>query len=178
MPHKAVLSLGSNLDDRLAYLQSALDSLAGVPGVETVEVSPVYETAHVGGPPQPDYLNVVALLKTVLTAESLLEAAHAIESALHRTRTVRWGPRTIDVDLIAYDDTTSDDPSLTLPHPRAHQRLFVLQPWHDVDPDAALPGRGRIADLLMGLQDQVVIRRRELRLITTKPGTTGQEKIR
>jgi len=111
-------------------------------------VSPVYETAPVGGPDQPDYLNAVLLARTSLAARPLLGRLHEVEAAFARVRDVRFGPRTLDVDIVAYDGVVGADPGLTLPHPRAHQRAFVLAPWHDVDPDAVLPGHGRVADLL------------------------------
>jgi 2-amino-4-hydroxy-6-hydroxymethyldihydropteridine diphosphokinase len=147
-PVRVVLALGSNLGDRLANLQGAVDTLLGPPGLDYLAVSPVYETAPVGGPSQPNFLNAVLLASTMLPARAILARGQAAEAALHRVRTVTWGPRTLDVDVIAYDDVVSDDPVLTLPHPRAHERAFVLVPWHDVDPAAVIPGRGRIADLL------------------------------
>ena len=91
-------------------------------------------------------------------------AAHAIEEAFERVREERWGPRTIDVDIVAYQDVVSDDPRLTLPHPRAHERAFVLVPWHDVDPEAELPGRGAVAELLTGLGREGVAARADLEL--------------
>jgi 2-amino-4-hydroxy-6-hydroxymethyldihydropteridine diphosphokinase len=143
-----VLALGSNLGDRLANLQRGVDLLSAGPGLEDVAVSPVYETAPVGGPDQPDYLNAVLVAVTSLTARAVLYRAQAAEQALQRVRGARWGPRTLDVDVIVYDDVVSADPELTLPHPRAYQRAFVLAPWHDVDPGAVIPGKGRVADLL------------------------------
>jgi 2-amino-4-hydroxy-6-hydroxymethyldihydropteridine diphosphokinase len=142
-----VLALGSNLGNRLANLQGGVDALAG-PGLCHVAVSPVYQTAPVGGPGQPDYLNAVLVAATTLPARAILDRGHAAETALRRVRTVRWGPRTLDVDVIVYGDVISDDPELTLPHPRAYERAFVLAPWHDLEPDAVIPGRGRVADLL------------------------------
>jgi 2-amino-4-hydroxy-6-hydroxymethyldihydropteridine diphosphokinase len=111
-------------------------------------VSPVYETVPVGGPPQPDYLNAVLLARTTLPPHALLDRLQRVEVAFNRVREVRWGPRTLDIDIIAVEGETSDDPVLTLPHPRAHERAFVLAPWHDVDPAAVLPGRGGVAALL------------------------------
>ncbi len=146
-PVRVVLALGSNLGDRLANLQAAVDALCGPPGLGFVAVSPVYETAPVGGPGQPDFLNAVLLASTALPARAVLGRAHAAEAARRRVRGVAEGPRTLDVDIISYDDVVSDDPALTLPHPRAHQRAFVLAPWHDVDPDARVAGHGRVADL-------------------------------
>jgi 2-amino-4-hydroxy-6-hydroxymethyldihydropteridine diphosphokinase len=143
-----VLALGSNLGDRLETLQGAVDALDDAPGVDFVAVSPVYETAPVGGPEQPDYLNAVIVIDTALPAQLILDRAHGIEEVFGRVRGQAWGPRTLDVDVIVYGEETSDDPALTLPHPRAHERAFVLAPWHDVDPAAEIPGRGRVADLL------------------------------
>ncbi|MEU6405591.1 2-amino-4-hydroxy-6-hydroxymethyldihydropteridine diphosphokinase [Streptomyces sp. NPDC046985] len=149
-PRRAVISLGSNLGNRLETLQGAVDALEDTPGVRIKAVSPVYETAPWGVAPgaQPAYFNAVVVLKTTLPPSSLLERAHAVEEAFSRVRDERWGPRTIDVDIVSYADVVSDDPRLTLPHPRAHERAFVLAPWLDVDPDAQLPGRGPVTALL------------------------------
>ena len=143
-----VLALGSNLGDRLANLQGGVDALCARPGLSDVEISPVYETAPVGGPAQPDYLNAVLVAATTLSAQAVLERGQEAESALGRVRGQRWAPRTLDVDVIVYGTEISDDPGLTLPHPRAHERAFVLAPWHDLDPGAVIPGQGRVADLL------------------------------
>lgn len=141
----AVLSLGSNLGDRRAHLRAGLEVVAQQ--LPVVAVSPLYETAPVGGVDQPAYLNCVALVRTP-DPEAALSAAHAAEAARGRLRTTRWGPRTLDVDVVAVDALSSPDPRLTLPHPRAHERAFVLVPWLAVDPEAMLPGRGRVADLV------------------------------
>jgi 2-amino-4-hydroxy-6-hydroxymethyldihydropteridine diphosphokinase len=146
-----VLALGSNLGDRLANLQGAVDALGVAPGLDDVAVSPVYETAPVGGPPQPDYLNAVLVAATSLPPRAVLDLGRAAEAARGRVRGPRWGPRTVDIDVIVYGSEISDDPDLTLPHPRAHERAFVLAPWHDVDPGAVIPGQGRVADLLAAL---------------------------
>jgi 2-amino-4-hydroxy-6-hydroxymethyldihydropteridine diphosphokinase len=145
-----VLALGSNLGDRLASLQQAVDLLCAG-DLRCVAVSGVYQTAPVGGPPQDDYLNAVLIARTTLPAGAVLRRAQAAEAALGRVRTVRWGPRTLDVDVIAYGDEISADPGLTLPHPRAHERAFVLAPWLDADPGATLPGHGPVAGLLARL---------------------------
>jgi 2-amino-4-hydroxy-6-hydroxymethyldihydropteridine diphosphokinase len=145
---QAVLALGSNLGDRHDILQGAVDAIAGLDGVRVLAVSPVYQTVPVGGPPQPDYLNAVLLARTTLPSRELLAELHEVEAAFDRVRLVRWGPRTLDIDIITVDRERSDDPELTLPHPRAHERAFVLAPWHDVAPDAVLPGHGPVADLL------------------------------
>jgi 2-amino-4-hydroxy-6-hydroxymethyldihydropteridine diphosphokinase len=148
---RAVLALGSNLGDRLENLQGAIDALFDAPGLDFIAVSPVYETAPVGGPDQPDYLNAVIIVDTALPARTILDRAHGVEEAFQRVRAERWGPRTLDLDLITCGDETSDDPELTLPHPRAHERVFVLLPWHDIDPDAEIPGHGSVAKLLAEL---------------------------
>jgi 2-amino-4-hydroxy-6-hydroxymethyldihydropteridine diphosphokinase len=145
---RTVLALGSNLGDRLGYLQGAVDTLLARPGLALVALSPVYATAPVGGPQQPEYLNAVLIAGTTLTPAALLSACQAAEAAFHRTREQMWGPRTLDVDVIVYGDLMSDDPALTLPHPRARERAFVLAPWLDADPDAEIPGQGRVSDLL------------------------------
>ncbi|MFI2764599.1 2-amino-4-hydroxy-6-hydroxymethyldihydropteridine diphosphokinase [Streptomyces echinatus] len=165
-PKWAVISIGSNLGNRLETLQGAVDALEDTPGVRVKAVSPVYETAPWGVAPgsQPSYFNAVVALKTTLPPASLLERAHAVEEAFHRVRDEHWGPRTLDVDIVAYADVTSDDPHLTLPHPRAHERAFVLAPWHDVDPQAQLPGRGAVADLLSVITREGVAHRGDLEL--------------
>jgi 2-amino-4-hydroxy-6-hydroxymethyldihydropteridine diphosphokinase len=165
-PRRAVLSLGSNLGNRLETLQGASDALEDTPGVRIKAVSPVYETEPWGVDPgsQPTYFNAVIVLKTTLPPSSLLERAHAVEEAFHRVRDERWGPRTIDVDIVAYADVVSDDPVLTLPHPRAHERAFVLAPWYDVEPEAQLPGRGPVAHLLADVPREGVAPRADLEL--------------
>ena len=133
----AVLSIGSNLGDRLAHLQSAADAMR--PWLSAV--SPIYETAPWGPIDQDDYLNAVLVVADAEAGPNdWLARAQAVEQAAGRTRDVRWGPRTLDVDVIAVDDETSDDPAITLPHPRAAERAFVLVPWLAVDPDAVLGG--------------------------------------
>ncbi|WP_052847151.1 2-amino-4-hydroxy-6-hydroxymethyldihydropteridine diphosphokinase [Streptomyces avicenniae] len=166
-PHRAVLSLGSNLGNRLDTLQGAIDALEDTPGVRVKAVSPVYETEPWGVDPgsQPTYFNAVVLLKTTLPPASLLERAQAIEEAYRRVRDTRWGPRTLDVDIISYQGVTSADPALTLPHPRVHERAFVLVPWHDVDPDAEVPGHGEVASLLDGITERGVTPRPDLTLV-------------
>ncbi|WP_326598403.1 2-amino-4-hydroxy-6-hydroxymethyldihydropteridine diphosphokinase [Streptomyces sp. NBC_01803] len=166
-PRTAVLSIGSNLGNRLDTLQGAVDALADTPGLKIKAVSPVYETEPWGVEPgaQAAYLNAVVLLRTTLPPSSLLERAHAVEEAYQRVRDTHWGPRTLDVDIVAYQDVISDDPALTLPHPRAHERAFVLVPWHDVEPDAVVPGQGPVAELLPGLTGQDVTPRADLTLV-------------
>ncbi|AXL89331.1 2-amino-4-hydroxy-6-hydroxymethyldihydropteridine diphosphokinase [Streptomyces sp. CB09001] len=165
-PKRAVIALGANLGNRLETLQGAIDALEDTPGVRVKGVSPVYETEPWGVAPdsQPSYFNAVVIVKTTLPPSSLLERAHAVEEAFHRVRDERWGPRTLDVDIVAYAEVVSDDPQLTLPHPRAHERAFVLAPWLDVDPDADLPHRGRVADLLAAVTRDGVAPRADLEL--------------
>ena len=141
----AVLSVGSNLGDRLAHLRAAVAVL------EPLTVSPVYETAPWGGVEQDDFLNVVVVCD--YDASEAWRRAVVAETAAGRTRDVRWGPRTLDVDVVVADGS---DPALVLPHPHAHERAFVLVPWLDVDPDAVLPGHGPVADLAV---DRSTVRR-------------------
>ena len=149
---RAAVALGANLGDRGASLRSAVAAVRALPGVAVVAVSAVYETDPVGGPPgAPAFLNAVLVLDTQLPAADLLVDLHRIEDAHGRVREVRWGPRTLDLDLLAYGDLVSVDPALTVPHPRAHQRAFVLVPWAAVDPGFDVPGRGTVAGLLAAL---------------------------
>jgi 2-amino-4-hydroxy-6-hydroxymethyldihydropteridine diphosphokinase len=129
---RAYIALGSNLGDRAAHLQFAVDALSGADGVEVVAVSRVYETAPVGGPPQDAYLNAVAAVDTDRTPHALLALGQGIERDAQRVRNERWGPRTLDVDILLYDDQRVNDPELTLPHPRMWERGFVLAPLRDV----------------------------------------------
>ncbi|MBD7917346.1 2-amino-4-hydroxy-6-hydroxymethyldihydropteridine diphosphokinase [Cellulomonas sp. Sa3CUA2] len=140
-PVRAVLALGSNVGPAQETLRQAVADLAATPGIEVVAVSPLARTAAVG-PEQPDFLNAVVLTRTTLAARDLLRAAHAVEQRHGRERLQHWGPRTLDVDIVVYGDTLAVTDDLELPHPRAHERAFVLQPWAQVDPDAQLPGLG------------------------------------
>lgn len=149
----AVLAIGTNLGDREQHLARALEVLAQVPGVRIAWTGPVLETEPVGGPEQGAYLNSVIGVHTELGPFELLEAAHLAERDAGRERLERWGPRTLDVDVITYGDLVLEDPDLTLPHPRAHQRAFVLAPWHAARPDAELPGHGSIGELLPNAED-------------------------
>lgn len=127
---RAFLSLGSNLGDRRRRLREAVDSLPGV-----VRVSPVYETEPVGGPPQPDYLNLVVEVETDLSPRALLGLCHRLESAAGRMPGERWGPRPLDVDVLLVDDLVVDEPDLTIPHPRMQERRFVMAPLADIAPE-------------------------------------------
>ena len=155
---EVVLSLGSNLGDRLAHLQLGIDTLAGAGGLALTAVSGIYQTAPVGGPDQDDYFNVVALAVSALPPAAVLARCAAAEEAAGRVRAVRWGPRSLDVDIIACGELTNSDPALTLPHPRAHERAFVLVPWLEIEPDAVLPGFGPVARL-PAAQDRSGVRR-------------------
>lgn len=139
----AYIAMGSNLGDRRAYLASAADAIGALPGVEVVTLSPIYETDPVGGPAeQGKFLNCAAAVKTTLTPEALLHALHRIEADLGRDRageSTRNGPRTLDLDIVLFGDLVIDEHHLTIPHPRMHQRPFVLQPLCDLAPDAIHP---------------------------------------
>jgi 2-amino-4-hydroxy-6-hydroxymethyldihydropteridine diphosphokinase len=148
-PVGAVLGLGSNLGDRLANLQEALDRLSRVPGLRVTGTSRVYETDPVG-PPQPDYLNAVVRVETTLSPKRLLEACLGVEREMGRERRERWGPRNIDLDLLIFGREEIDQPGLTVPHPRMHERPFVLIPLLELDADPPLPGGRRLAELRMG----------------------------
>ncbi|WP_153397751.1 2-amino-4-hydroxy-6-hydroxymethyldihydropteridine diphosphokinase [Ornithinicoccus halotolerans] len=156
----AVVALGANLGRPAAAVRRAVRALGRAPGVHRVRVSPLVDSDPVGGPEQPAFVNAVALVRTRLPARELLTVLHAIEQDAGRTREVRWGPRTLDLDLVQYgtpgaaDEVRSDEPGLQLPHPRAHERAFVLLPWHRLDPDARLRLKETVApvgELLSGL---------------------------
>ena len=146
----AFLGLGSNLGDRLENLQSAVRLLDAAEGVLVAASSRVWETDPVGGPRQPDYLNVVLRVETSLPPLELLQACLGVEAALGRVRAVRWGPRTIDVDVLLVDDLRLDESGLTVPHPRMTERAFVLLPLLELDPDASLPGGSRLDEIRLG----------------------------
>ncbi|MGW4485923.1 2-amino-4-hydroxy-6-hydroxymethyldihydropteridine diphosphokinase [Amycolatopsis sp. NPDC004368] len=161
---RAVLSLGSNLGDRLAYLRVALDAV----GPALVAVSSVYETKPWGVEDQPDFLNAVCVVDDPARDHwAWLSTAQAAEAAAGRVRELRWGPRTLDVDVVTVDAVTSDDPRLLLPHPGTPDRASVLIPWLEIEPDAVLLGRGPVADLLRALPEDDkagVVLRPDLRL--------------
>jgi 2-amino-4-hydroxy-6-hydroxymethyldihydropteridine diphosphokinase len=169
----AVLSLGSNLGDRLGYLRLAVSGFADAPNIELVAVSPVYETEPWGGVEQPDFLNAVLLARSAeLDGWGWLRRGQALEQAAERVRDVHWGPRTLDVDVVAVfhgfgsgeqaNAVYSDHPELRLPHPGAAERNTVLRPWLDIDPDAVLPGHGRVVELLARLGEAGLRRRDDL----------------
>lgn len=148
--NQVVFSIGSNMGDRLEMLQAAVDRIAETPNVILVDVSPVYETQAVGALDQPDFLNCVVIADSILEPLTLLERCQAIELAYGRTRDIPHGPRTLDIDLIEVGKRTSNTETLVLPHPRAHERAFVLIPWLDIEPRAALP-EGKVAELITKL---------------------------
>ncbi len=163
---RVVLSLGSNLGERLATLQGAVDAIADTPDVWVTGVSPIYETEPVDCPPgSKNFLNAVLLADTTLAANRLMDRALAVEDAFGRERgDVANSPRTLDVDLIVVGDRRSDTEALRLPHPRAAERAFVLKPWFDLEPDAELPGSGPVADLLAALGLDSITLREDLTL--------------
>ena len=146
---KAVIALGANIGDPKEQMDIAISLLREA--LDVTAVSSYFTTAPVGGPEQPDYLNAVAIAESELPAADLLALLHGIEKTLGRERIERWGPRTIDLDLIQYGSILSYAEELQLPHPRAHERRFVLEPWAEIDPDALLLTHGKISDLLSQL---------------------------
>ena len=143
---KAVIALGSNLGNRELNIDSAIAELVKI--VEITHLSTNHETDPVGGPEQPKYLNAIAIAETELEPEELLIAMLEIENKLGRKREVHWGPRTLDLDLIIFGDEVIDSEVLVLPHPRAHERRFVLEPWLEIEPDAYIPGIGKVESIL------------------------------
>jgi 2-amino-4-hydroxy-6-hydroxymethyldihydropteridine diphosphokinase len=143
---KAIVSLGANIGDPKANLDLAVALLREA--TEVIAISSYLQTKPVGGPEQPDYLNAVAIIESELPAKDLLAVLNGIETAMGRTRDIHWGPRVIDLDLIQYGGLLVSDEKLTLPHPRAHERRFVLAPWFEIEPEAILLTHGRISDLL------------------------------
>lgn len=148
---RAVLSIGSNMEDRRALLQTVFDEFAD----ETIAASPVYATPPWGVTDQGDFLNAVLIVEVDCTPLELLRRGQKLEEAAERVRVRHWGPRTLDVDIVQIDGVTSDDPELTLPHPYAHQRAFVLVPWLAADPDAELNGTP-VRELIAGLDEEEV----------------------
>ena len=145
---RAYVGLGANLGPREVTLLRAVDLLAAVDGVEVVAVSQLRETEPVGVVDQPAFLNGAAALDTTLPARELLAALLGVERELGRVRDVRWGPRTIDLDLLVYGDVVVDEPGLHVPHPRLGERRFALEPLAELDPDLVVPGLGRVSDAL------------------------------
>lgn len=146
MAVSAYLALGSNLGDRLETLQRAVELLRARPGIDVIRSSRVYETEPVG-PPQPAYLNAVVEVRTDLEPRDLLKETQAVEDELGRVRAERWGPRTIDIDVLTFDERVIDEPDLVVPHPLMHERGFVLVPLGELDPDPMLPGERKLSAL-------------------------------
>jgi 2-amino-4-hydroxy-6-hydroxymethyldihydropteridine diphosphokinase len=150
---RVYVGLGTNLGDREAMLRSALEQLGSEPDIDVTSVSRFRDTAPVGIVDQPRFLNAAAAIETTLSARELLDRLLGIEQRLGRAREgPRFGPRTIDLDLLLYGDVRIDEPGLQVPHPRLHQRLFALEPLRDLDADLVVPGHGPLADLVAGLQ--------------------------
>ena len=154
----AYVALGANLGDPRATVLAAFAALANLPESRVVRCSSLYRTAPVGILDQPDFVNAVAVLETSLTADALLDALLDIEARFGRIRRERNGPRTLDLDLLLYDDIELDLPHLTLPHPRLHLRAFVLLPLAEVAPDLAIPRRGSLAAWLPAVANQGIVR--------------------
>ncbi|MGA0208316.1 MAG: 2-amino-4-hydroxy-6-hydroxymethyldihydropteridine diphosphokinase [Candidatus Nanopelagicales bacterium] len=150
-----VIAVGANMGDASARVEQTLDVLAQRLDGELLGRSSLYRTAPVGGVEQSDFINAVAIVETSLDPRAVLDRLQALELEAGRERIVRWGPRTLDLDVIAAGDLVSDDPELTLPHPRTHERAFVLIPWLEIDPSASIPGVGSVRDLVTaGVEDQ------------------------
>jgi 2-amino-4-hydroxy-6-hydroxymethyldihydropteridine diphosphokinase len=163
---QAVLAIGSNLGDRLGKLQGGVSALEDTPEVTIVAISSVYETEPLGGPDDSGkFLNAVVLIDTTLTVHTLLDRALAIEDAFGRERSEPGAPRTLDVDVIAVGGRIADDDQLVLPHPRAHERGFVLVPWLEIDPEGEIPGKGFVADLSGDVDTSGVVKREDLEII-------------
>lgn len=164
---QAVVSIGSNLGDRAGRLQGAVSALEDTPEVTVVAISSVYETDPIGDVTDDSekFLNAVVLIDTTLTVHTLLDRAMAIEDAFERQRSVPGAPRTLDVDIIVVGDRIADDETLTLPHPRAHERGFVLVPWLEIDPEGEIPGHGFVADLISGVDTSGVVKREDVEIL-------------
>ncbi len=147
---KVVIALGSNVGDTNSHLHHAIEELSKV--IAITKVSSFYKTAPVGGPVQDDFLNAVLIAESDLDPLDILVAMQEIETLAGRSREVHWGPRTLDLDLITYGDAIITEPHLELPHPRAHERAFVLEPWLEIDPEGELAGKGKIKDLLKAIR--------------------------
>jgi 2-amino-4-hydroxy-6-hydroxymethyldihydropteridine diphosphokinase len=158
MSHTAFVALGANLDDPQATVRAAVDALAALPQSRLVAASSLYRTAPVGLAGQPDFINAVAALATALDADTLLDELFAIERRFGRIRAEKNGPRTLDLDLLLYDDLVRDTPHLHLPHPRLHLRAFVVAPLAEIAPDCRIPGRGSVAAWLPAVANQRIER--------------------
>jgi 2-amino-4-hydroxy-6-hydroxymethyldihydropteridine diphosphokinase len=157
----AILSLGSNLGDRRVTLEAAIQRISDTKGIKLLKQSEIYESVAITDsgydPEQPSYLNAVVQIETSLKPKQLLRALNEIENEFGRIRLQRWAPRTLDIDIITYGFELIETKSLIVPHPRAFERSFVLVPWLEIDPDAILPGRGSVANLVAELSDSVAV---------------------
>lgn len=167
-PVTAYLGLGSNLGDRLGNLRQAVELLQAHPDIRITRVSSIYETAPVGPVEQPDFLNMVAAADTTLSPEELLSVALEIEGRLHRVRTIRWGPRTLDIDILLYGDCIVQQKDLTIPHPRMEERAFVLIPLLEVAGNLRIPGSGAtVRDRIKEAPDRSGVRKTSHRITLT-----------
>jgi len=151
---RCFIALGANLGDPVVTVKAAIMALRGLPQTSFVAASSLYRTAPVGLKRQPDFINAVVELVVVSSAPDLLESLFEIEARFGRQRSVKNAPRTLDLDLLLYGDEVSDDPQLTLPHPRLHERAFVLAPLAEIAPQLTIPGRGKVGELLLRCADQ------------------------
>ncbi|MFA4970874.1 MAG: 2-amino-4-hydroxy-6-hydroxymethyldihydropteridine diphosphokinase [Sulfuritalea sp.] len=156
MGQRCFIALGANLGDPVATVKAAVLALRELPQTEFIAASSLYRTAPVGLKHQPDFINAVVELIAVSPAPTFLESLFGIEARFGRQRSVKNAPRTLDLDLLLYGDEVSNDPQLTLPHPRMHERAFVLAPLAEIAPRLTIPGRGSVADLLLRCADQQI----------------------
>ena len=152
--HRAFIGLGGNLDSPKSRVQGAFDALGTLPGVRLLACSSLYASSPVGLTEQPDFINAVALIETTLAPQALLNALLDLERAAGRVRLARFGPRTLDIDILLYDDCIIDEPGLSIPHPRMHERAFVLKPLLEIAPEASIPGRGAAREYLAQVMNQ------------------------
>ncbi|MFM1818451.1 MAG: hypothetical protein RIS61_49 [Actinomycetota bacterium] len=165
---KSYLSIGSNLGDRFEYLQNAVLEICNNSQISKVKVSSIYETTPVGGPRQDDFLNAVVEIETQLSPKELLTFAQQLEHKANRVRTEHWGPRTLDVDILDYENEVSNSSELTLPHPRISERAFVVVPWLEIAPNVVISDLGKLAELFDQIDRSGVQLNRDMKLQVTK----------